>query len=189
MTDDRLDDTLFDAFDRMGPSNEAETRILDAVLAECVRTATPSQKQKPATWKKALPFAACLALAVGLGTFALWQTNLNANLSGAASSVASSAPQSGAATSSAAPSSSDQDVRYPFITLSSGEQLRVVLADDGPSLADPSTIGEELEEALATNDVEPDPQPCTVFATTNAEHPYAVRYAGDNAFYLADKVA
>lgn len=189
MTDNNLDDILFDTFDRTGPSNAAEARMLEAVLAECERTTAPPQKQKPATWKKALPLAACLVLALGLGTFALWQTNLNANLSGGASSTASSAPQSGATTSSAAPSSSDRDVRYPFITLSSGEQLRVALADDGPVLADPSIIGEEFEETLATNDVEPDALPCTVFTTTNAEHPYAVRYAGDDAFYLADKVA
>ncbi|MFR8534700.1 MAG: hypothetical protein ACLVDJ_14870, partial [Eggerthella lenta] len=86
--------------------------------------------------------------------------------------------------SGAAPS--DGDARYPFVTLSSGELLRVALGDDGPLPASPETVGEELERAVATGPDETSSSPCTVFATSDPAHPYAIRYDENGVTYLAD---
>ena len=63
-------------------------------------------------------------------------------------SAAPAASDESQSESGAAPS--DGDARYPFVTLSSGELLRVALGDDGPLPASPETVGEELERAVAT---------------------------------------
>ena len=64
--------------------------------------------------------------------------------------------------------------------------LRVALGDDGPLPASPETIREELERAVATGPDETTSSPCTVFATNDTAHPYAIRYDETGVTYLAD---
>ena len=106
--------------------------------------------------------------------------SINDELKSAAPSSADEAQSE----SGAAPS--DGDARHPFVTLSSGERLRVALGDDGPLPASPETIREELERAVATGPDETTSSPCTVFATNDAAHPYAIRYDETGSTYLAD---
>ena len=63
---------------------------------------------------------------------------------------------------------------------------RVALGDDGPLPASPETVGEELERAVATGPDETSSSPCTVFATSDPAHPYAIRYDENGVTYLAD---
>ena len=99
-------------------------------------------------------------------------------------SAAPAASDESQSESGAAPS--DGDARYPFVTLSSGELLRVALGDDGPLPASPETVGEELERAVATGPDETSSSPCTVFATSDPAHPSAIRYDENGVTYLAD---
>ena len=147
--EESLEKRLADAYESMGPDEEARRRMLAELLA-----------------------------ASSSGMAAL--TSINDELKSAAP-AASDESQS---ESGAAPS--DGDARYPFVTLSSGELLRVALGDDGPLPASPETVGEELERAVATGPDETSSSPCTVFATSDPAHPYAIRYDENGVTYLAD---
>ena len=81
----------------------------------------------------------------------------------------------------------DSDARYPFVRLSSGALIRIALGEDGPLVADPAFLGNERETARAFNRAEAQTAPCTVFATTDESHPFAVRFDDGQAF-LADPV-
>ena len=81
----------------------------------------------------------------------------------------------------------DSDARYPFVRLSSGELIRIALGEDGPLVADPALLGNELETARAFSGAEAQTAPCSVFATTDESHPFAVRFDDGQAF-LADPV-
>ncbi len=159
--------------------------------------------------KAVLPLAACLVLLAGVGVFAAGgaQNPLDAlrassgnvrNSSYAPDAGGSGAvPESGTIPESdvAAPESggdgtdddADSDARYPFVRLSSGELIRIALGEDGPLVADPAFLGNELETARAFNRAEAQTAPCTVFATTDESHPFAVRFDDGQAF-LADPV-
>ena len=65
--------------------------------------------------------------------------------------------------------------------------IRIALGEDGPLVADPAFLGNELETARAFNRAEAQTAPCTVFATTDESHPFAVRFDDGQAF-LADPV-
>ena len=159
--------------------------------------------------KAVLPLAACLVLLAGVGVIAAGgaQNPLDAlrascgnfrNSSYAPDAGGSGAvPESGTIPESdvAAPESggdgtdddADSDARYPFVRLSSGELIRIALGEDGPLVADPAFLGNELETARAFNRAEAQTAPCTVFATTDESHPFAVRFDDGQAF-LADPV-
>ena len=189
-TSGTLEKRLAHAYESMGLDEEARRRMLAELLAASERRAP-----KRRTARRALvPLAACLALAAGIGVFTYASslpqppsssgmaalTSINDELKSAAPSSADEAQSE----SGAAPS--DGDARHPFVTLSSGERLRVALGDDGPLPASPETIREELERAVATGPDETTSSPCTVFATNDAAHPYAIRYDETGVTYLAD---
>lgn len=188
--EESLEKRLADAYESMGPDEEARRRMLAELLAASERRAP-----KRRTARRALvPLAACLALAAGIGVFtyasSLPQPPSSSGMAALTSindelkSAAPAASDESQSESGAAPS--DGDARYPFVTLSSGERLRVALGDDGPLPASPETIREELERAVATGPDETTSSPCTVFATNDAAHPYAIRYDETGVTYLAD---
>lgn len=188
--EESLEKRLADAYESMGPDEEARRRMLAELLAASERRAP-----KRRTARRALvPLAACLALAAGIGVFtyasSLPQPPSSSGMAALTSindelkSAAPAASDESQSESGAAPS--DGDARHPFVTLSSGERLRVALGDDGPLPASPETIREELERAVATGPDETTSSPCTVFATNDAAHPYAIRYDETGVTYLAD---
>ena len=187
-----LEKRLADAYESMGPDEEARRRMLADLLAASERRAP-----KRRTARRALvPLAACLALAAGIGVFtyasSLTQPPSSSGMATMASindQLGSAAPAaSGESRSESGAAPSDGDARYPFVTLSSGELLRVALGDDGPLSASPETVGEELERAVAIGPDETASTPCTVFATSDPAHPYAIRYDENGVTYLADLV-
>ena len=189
-TSGTLEKCLAHAYESMGPDEEARRRMLAELLAASERRAPKRRSARRAL----IPLAACLVLAAGIGALiyassltqppssggAATTASINAELKPAAPSSADEAQSE----SGAAPS--DGDARHPFVTLSSGERLRVALGDDGPLPASPETIREELERAVATGPDETTSSPCTVFATNDAAHPYAIRYDETGVTYLAD---
>ena len=188
--EESLEKRLADAYESMGPDEEARRRMLAELLAASERRAP-----KRRTARRALvPLAACLALAAGIGVFtyasSLPQPPSSSGMAALTSindelkSAAPAASDESQSESGAAPS--DGDARHPFVTLSSGERLRVALGDVGPLPASPETIREELERAVATGPDETTSSPCTVFATNDAAHPYAIRYDETGVTYLAD---
>lgn len=183
---DSLESQLADAYDRMGPSAEAERRMLSALVA--------AQQHAPKRRVKALhlvvPLAACLVLLAGVGVLAL-NGALSASLDetlGAASGTAADPSSVSELSAIGDALESDFDLRFPFVTLSSGERLRVALGDEAPLTADPAHVGDELERTVATGPDEASSAPCTVFATSDPDHPFAIRYDDDTTFYLADRV-
>ena len=134
--EESLEKRLADAYESMGPDEEARRRMLAELLAASERRAP-----KRRTARRALvPLAACLALAAGIGVFtyasSLPQPPSSSGMAALTSindelkSAAPAASDESQSESGAAPS--DGDARYPFVTLSSGELLRVALGDDGP---------------------------------------------------------
>ena len=101
------------------------------------------------------------------------------------------APSSdGSANEGSSSSGSDADARYPFVTLASGQALRIAVDDAGhPLVADPALVGAEIEQATASDGTGGHDVACTVFASASDAHPYAVRYPGDAACYWADEAA
>lgn len=188
--EESLEKRLADAYESMGPDEEARRRMLAELLAASERRAP-----KRRTARRALvPLAACLALAAGIGVFtyasSLPQPPSSSGMAALTSindelkSAAPAASDESQSESGAAPS--DGDARYPFVTLSSGERLRVALGDDGPLPASPEIVGEELERTVATGPGVTASSPCTVFATSDPAHPYAIRYDENGVTYLAD---
>ena len=101
------------------------------------------------------------------------------------------APSSdGSASEGSSSGGSDADARYPFVTLASGQALRIAVDDAGhPLVADPALVGAEIEQATASDGTGGHDVACTVFASASDAHPYAVRYPGDAACYWADEAA
>ena len=189
--EESLEKRLADAYESMGPDEEARRRMLAELLAASERRAP-----KRRTARRALvPLAACLALAAGIGVFtyasSLPQPPSSSGMAALTSindelkSAAPAASDESQSESGAAPS--DGDARYPFVRLSSGELIRIALGEDGPLVADPAFLGNELETARAFNRAEAQTAPCTVFATTDESHPFAGRFDDGQAF-LADPV-
>lgn len=181
---------LASAFDRMSPSEDAQRRMLAALQAADDRRAP----KRRATRKLAVAVAACLALLAGVGALAL-NANLDTLNEDAGSQAASSmenlaSPLSAdrASSESAAVPAPDGDARYPFVTLASGEQLRVALDDDGPLTADPAALGDVIEQTVATAPNDSASTPCTVFESGDDAHPFAIRFDESGAVYLADPI-
>ena len=135
-----------------------------------------------------------VVLAAGIGALTYASSLTQPPSSGGAATIASindelksAAPSSAdEAQSESGAAPSDGDARHPFVTLSSGERLRVALGDDGPLPASPEIVGEELERTVATGPGVTASSPCTVFATSDPAHPYAIRYDENGVTYLAD---
>lgn len=183
---DSLESQLADAYDRMGPSADAERRMLSALMA--AQQGAPKRRVK--ALRLVVPLAACLVLLAGVGVLALngaLSASLDETLDAASGTVAD--PSSASELSAIGDAlESDFDLRFPFVTLSSGERLRVALGDEAPLTADPAHVGDELERTVATGPDEASSAPCTVFATSDPDHPFAIRYDDDTTFYLADRV-
>lgn len=179
--EESLEKCLADAYESMSPDEEARRRMLAELLAASERRAL-------------IPLAACLVLAAGIGALTYASSLTQPPSSGGAATIASindelksAAPSSAdEAQSESGAAPSDGDARHPFVTLSSGERLRVALGDDGPLPASPEIVGEELERTVATGPGVTASSPCTVFATSDPAHPYAIRYDENGVTYLAD---
>ena len=164
------------------------------MLAELLAASERRAPKRRSARRALIPLAACLVLAAGIGALIYASSLTQPPSSGGAATIASindelksAAPSSAdEAQSESGAAPSDGDARHPFVTLSSGERLRVALGDDGPLPASPETIREELERAVATGPDETTSSPCTVFATNDAAHPYAIRYDETGSTYLAD---
>ncbi|EQI15321.1 UNVERIFIED_ORG: hypothetical protein QOE_1866 [Clostridioides difficile F501] len=189
-TSGTLEKRLAHAYESMGPDEEARRRMLAELLAASERRAP----KRRSALRALIPLAACLVLAAGIGALTYASSLTQPPSSGGAATIASindelkSASPSSAdeAQSESGAAPSDGDARYPFVTLSSGELLRVSLGDDGPLPASPETIREELERTVATGPGETASTPCTVFATSDPAHPYAIQYDETGSTYLAD---
>ena len=189
-TSGTLEKRLAHAYESMGLDEEARRRMLAELLAASERRAPHPRAARRAR----IPPAASRVRAAGIGALTYASSLTQPPSSGGAATIASindelksAAPSSAdEAQSESGAAPSDGDARHPFVTLSSGERLRVALGDDGPLPASPETIREELERAVATGPDETTSSPCTVFATNDAAHPYAIRYDETGVTYLAD---
>lgn len=159
---------------------------------------TESYRKARRVWNVSVPAAACLVLAVGIGGIAL-------GVSGTAQQgMQAAAPNEGGTTSmsSAEAARSADAVPTPEtgagpaanaaphlnVVLSDGLQLRIASGEDGlPLAADPALVGDQIEVASAWTDSQ-ERVGCTVFAYGDGVHPYAVRYDGDESFYVASAV-
>ncbi|CAK7049202.1 MAG: hypothetical protein PEGG_02073 [Paraeggerthella hongkongensis] len=156
---------------------------------------TESYRKARRVWNVSVPAAACLVLAVGIGGIVL-------GVSGTAQQgMQAAAPNEGAATSMSSPEAARGTDAVPTpetgsgpaanaaphlnVTLSDGLRLRIASGEDGlPLAADPALVGGQVEITSAWTDSQ-ESVGCTVFAYGDGVHPYAVRYDGDESFYVA----
>lgn len=192
MNDRDLDfeaDALRDAFERMAPSPEAEARMLANLREAAATTSSTRHEANRYVARIALPVVACLVLLTGVGALVLGNGVNEQYLQMGATSAQvpeSAAPEAFSARAGTA--EDDTDIRYPLVRLSNGEFIRITLDEDGPLAANPAVIRNELESAQAFNETEDQTAPCTIFSTTDATYPYAVRFDDGNT-YLAAPVA
>lgn len=197
MADERFEDeralaeALACAYDRMGPSEEAEARMWENI-AQARGDAPAVRRERPA-WRIVLPIAACLVLLAGAGVFATWQNAMNVELhsGGAASEAIVESASGGSNGAESAPHGTEErpsglPQTFPQIDYLSEGALCVAIEDGEPIETDPASVVGQVGEALAYNKDRTQSQPVAVFATDNAAHPYAVRYAGDERYYRAD---
>lgn len=196
------DSDIKGAFERMGPTPEAEDRMLANILATKStvgqHAAAPKRNNLRAL---ALPIAACLVALAGIGMLVVGQayfTTLGNQLGDSGSSMQEKAVESYSASPEDASSSRDEASpsialapngpaeRFPAIELEDGTVL--LIAKDGSSLpliADEKLVGGEAQEATARSEDGAATEPCTVYAYANDKTPFAVRYPDDPACYLA----
>ena len=124
--EESLEKCLADAYESMSPDEEARRRMLAELLAA-------SERRAPKRRCALIPLAACLVLAAGIGALTYASSLTQPPSSGGAATIASindelksAAPSSAdEAQSESGAAPSDGDARHPFVTLSSGERLRV----------------------------------------------------------------
>lgn len=182
-------DALRDAFKRMTPSPEAEARMLANLREAATAASSTRRRANRHVARIALPVAACLVLLTGVGALVLGNGVNEQYLQMGATSAQvpeSAAPEAFSARTGAV--KDDTDIRYPLVRLSSGELIRITPDEGDPLAADPAVIRNELESAQAFNETEDQTAPCTIFSTTDATYPYAVRF-DDDSTYLAAPVA
>ena len=157
---------------------------------------TRSYRKARRVWNMAIPTAVCLVLAIGAGALAVGMHT--AGLLGGTPTGSAPAPEDGVQPEEeGAPSPAPEDespeatadpdtaALYPSVHLGDGTVLHVAQGDDGLPLAgDPELVGDEMESALAYNELD-ESAPCTVYAYSDDAHPFAVLYDGDEAFYPA----
>ena len=220
------------AFETMGPSEEAQGRMLANILGAADRMREAAVQEAPVQeaamqeapspiafqpqkrhhpWRIALPIAACLVLAVGIGVMVYASGSLQ---SGSPSSSASMAQGSGPGSSggsgsnglgaqgsdsqkeSSAPegapqgSVSDQapttSFEYYIIEIPGLGTTSVINPDDpGQSLADAGRVGDEMCRAIAYNSDESRSVECTVFEYASTDLScLAIQFPDDPNYYL-----
>ncbi|WP_139653340.1 hypothetical protein [Raoultibacter phocaeensis] len=197
------------AFERMGPTPEAEDRMLAAILAEndalgdsddSMNTNGTTLKKSPAK-RLVFPLAACLVLLVGIGAFAgaSYFASLNSQLGGASPHAASTATlseeaegeKSAASPSDATPATPSPAASMPRIELEDGTLLRIASVGEteaGESevlTADSNLVGDEIGQATARSESGAEVMDCTVYAYPDERNPYAIRYTAGTDLYLA----
>ena len=180
-TSGTLEKCLAHAYESMGPDEEARRRMLAELLAASERRAPKRRSARRAL----IPLAACLVLAAGIGALIYASSLTQPPSSGGAATIASindelksAAPSSAdEAQSESGAAPSDGDARHPFVTLSSASALRVRHRRRRP-LAQPAPKRSERSWSAPSPPAphETTSSPCTVFATNDAAHPYAIRY-------------
>lgn len=156
---------------------------------------TESYRKARRVWNVSVPAAACLVLAVGIGGIVLGVSGTDQQ------GMQAAAPNEGGATSMSSPEAARGADAVPTretgsgpaanaaphlnVTLSDGLQLRIASGEDGlPLAADSALVGDQVEITSAWTDSQ-ESVGCTVFAYGDGVHPYAVRYDGDESFYVA----
>lgn len=159
---------------------------------------TESYRKARRVWNVSVPAAACLVLAVGIGGIVLGVSGTNQQgmqaavpSEGAATSMSSSEAARGAdavPTPETGSGPAANAAPHLNVTLSDGLRLRIASGEDGlPLAADPALVGDQVEITSAWTDSQ-ERVGCTVFAYGDGVHPYAVRYDGDESFYVASAI-
>lgn len=187
------DKRIKQAFEEMSPSTEAKDRML-ANLLEHATIQEDQQKPEPqaspkkhSAWKIALPLAACLVLLTGVGaltynTFLKTQLSQVAQMTGADKNMSSEFSEEAAAPLP----ETELSLQYPLVI--SEEVGRLYLIDaKNPSqeIADPSLVGNKIDEAIATSEDGSKSFMCTIYEYPDELPRYAIQYEGDSTFYLA----
>lgn len=176
---------------------EARTRTVSPHRQPASHRGAP--KKRPA-WRRVLPLVACLVLLAGIGAFAgtLYSGSLDSKLG--ASQNAAQTDSFSQESAGEKPVSSPSDGRtaapghaatHPLVALEDGTMLRLAFVGETqtgetePLLADAALVGEEIGSATAHGDDGVDPMECTVFAYSDEQTPYAVRYGDDAVLYRA----
>ena len=96
--------------------------------------------------------------------------------------------QEGAESLSSGPTPSpDKDVRYPYVTLSSGETLEIVEVDGERVSASWEDIETPLEEATAFNDIREE-APCYVHESAEGSpYPYVIAFTDSGEMFFAQQ--
>ncbi len=85
---------------------------------------------------------------------------------------------------------SEAALSHPLVELSSGTRLRIVLGEDGsPLLANEAALAADPEAAWALDETGTSTMSCYVRALAGDDYSYAVSYAEDGEFYLAEPVS
>ena len=173
-----------------------------------VRTASPNRwaashrgtPGKHRAWKRVLPLAACLILLVGIGAFAgsLYFGSLDNKLGASmqSASIDASSEKGAAEESAASPSDGYAAVPAPAATLprielGGGALITIAFAGEtetgeaDPLLAESTLVGEEIGPATAYNEDGTETVSCTVYAYSDEQTPYAVRYGDSAVLYRA----
>ncbi len=188
--EESLEKRLADAYESMSPDEEARRRMLAELLAASERRAPKRRSARRAL----IPLAACLVLAAGIGALTYASSLTQPPSSGGAATIASindelksAAPSSAdEAQSESGAAPSDGDARHPFVTLSSGERLRVALGDDGPLPASPETSEKNWSAPSPPAPAKRRPRRARCSRRATRPIPYAIRYDENGVTYLAD---
>ncbi len=96
----------------------------------------------------------------------------------------SGAPDNGSSTETA-----DSDIRYPYVTLSTGETLEVVRENGTPAIARAQDLGETVGSATASNDAG-EQTPCFVLKSAEGSpYPYVVSFTKTGELFFAQAVS
>lgn len=227
MSDERMEQLVRDAYDRMTPSREAEDRMLAAILAhadereaearpsdtpdlQVVEGGRPVRTRRP--WLVALPAAACLLLALSVGTASLRHgCGSSANeLTAGSGAVEEAAPEEYDAKSESAAAadageaatvtySDDAEEAYeaetvmaeeapdsyvPFVSVTLPDGTVLVPVEDAAPLFDCGECGDELGEFVATLE-NGEEMPCLVWEHADVEGEWLVGLEVENGMWRA----
>lgn len=194
-----LDTEIKQIFERLGPDDDAQKRMLETILAS-IPDPEPQPVKKRSVWKTVLPLAASFALLAGIGLFALMgiipnsaENSVNESDTLSASSEDRSYTDqetgSGGGSANIEPSEDTSDEKafsYPYVESSSLGTLVIVDEKAGGSLTlDRNLVGAALEDAPARTETGSQTILCTIYAYGFSDSGYyAVRYEGDSSYYL-----
>ena len=164
----RFDETSIDSMSRTARRRDSSTR----------------------RWRiAAISLAACCALvAIGVAGYLGSSDMLNSSLGAASESSASANLTSALPGESTSSESPDTDVRYPYVTLSSGETLEIAEVDGERVAAAWEDIETPLEEATAFNDIGEE-APCYVHESAEGSpYPYVVAFTNSGEMFFAQPI-